>query len=34
LFTGPSPGANPPVYPSSLPLTLRKLAGDILAKEH
>ena len=32
-FTGPSPGANPPIYPSSLPRALGKLSGNILPKD-
>jgi hypothetical protein len=32
-FTGPSPGANPLIYPSSLPRVLGKLSGNILPKD-
>ncbi len=28
-FTGPSPRANPPIYPSSLPLTWKKLISKV-----
>ena len=31
-FTGPSPGVNPPVYPSSLPLTTGKMIPDIFPR--
>jgi hypothetical protein len=32
--TGPSPGANPPIYPSSLPLASGNLLSNILSKSH
>jgi hypothetical protein len=32
--TGPSPGANPPIYPSSLPLASGNPLSDILSKSH
>jgi hypothetical protein len=31
-LTDPSPGANPTIYPSSLPLALGKMPGDIFPK--
>jgi hypothetical protein len=33
-ITGPSPGANPPIYPSSLPRTSGNLFSDIFPKSH
>ena len=32
--TGPSPGANPPIYPSSLPLASGNLLSNIFSKSH
>ena len=32
--TGPSPGANPPIYPSSLPLACGNLLSNIFSKSH
>ena len=32
--TGPSPGANPPIYPSSLPLACGNLLSNIFPKSH
>ncbi len=32
-FTGPSPGVNPTIYPSSLPRASGKLSGNILPKD-
>ena len=33
-LTGPSPGANPPIYPSSLPLACGNLLSNIFPKSH
>jgi hypothetical protein len=33
-LTGPSPGANPPIYPSSLPLASGNLFSNIFPKSH
>ena len=32
--TGPSPGTNPPIYPSSLPLACGNLLSNIFSKSH
>ena len=32
--TGPSPGAKPPIYPSSLPLACGNLLSNIFSKSH